>query len=1492
MLLAVTLLSADTFSVVYAEEIDKSEVNEEKLNGNIIGTVGFTEDGRPALSISGEGVISPDCPKPGNVLTLNYILDQDGQDTSTIKWYKTGSDGKSEITAAQNAEKPIGYRVCWCGYVMDIYTYGLSDEEKAVWAAHAGEHLANGEFTNYSDHAYDADEAAIAASKRLTVTDDLIGYTITAEVTPDIKYEWYEAGSAVETQPTGAVVESGFVPLCNLEFIAGDIPNGTYDHRITKTGFTINADEGTGSGEDKDGRTVTVDADNQTIHGINYTAKLKMGGVGTGDYRSIQFTTDDAEATLKIVCASDDDDNPSRLGIGAVTEGDTGETEGLTDFTGKYRFHDGTETDYEAGGIRIDNHAGISDTKTSTVEADLAANTTYCLYTAEGSGIDFLAVYVTYEGGVSANYYTVKFDANGGTGVAPQRALAGEYYIEPSTTKTGYSMLGWYPSAAHANTGLADTYQFHFNKTKASRNLTLYAGWDKDLTETGDQYEIDMAELRVDSYASTFNHKAFTFVARDDKRLIVNQNNGKVTSVTDDKGAVHTFTKRMNLGGKGAAGSDTDEGTRNISFTIEQEASLTIVLERANTGVSGDERYLVVSNDQGDSYQITVPESGAVMTTLDTKLAPGKWYIYSGNGGIYLYYIKVSFGGDDGGDDEGNTLKFIKEPMLSIVRGTASTENPALEAPREGNVLTLDYTLNLAADVTDASIITWYRAQKGEPGAVVKTGAATTNGIKSYTVTGDDKGYRISVEVTPKDSADNMGTAILKSTGAVREEAEFTTAPTLSSTGSVDAPRPGDVLTVSYKLALEEGETDNSTILWYSGEDEIEAAVDFTAYTVTATDIGKEITVEVMPYVSAAKYGDTVTLVTGTVTDKTQEEPPNPPSTETGLRIIFDDGDVYTYTGAPIKPSITVWNNRDRLVEGTDYTVKYSNNTKASETMNEAGELTAIYAGNQKKWPTVTVTGKGNLGGKVSANFKINPKNFDDARDDKAAANADDIAANKGFLANNAVVLPNKKATPVLLYGGVKLTAKDYKVTAVTGSVDDSRLANATWAEDADNATITLTAKSKGNYTGEVTIPVIVVSPEKQKDARLKAAFVNGKADKTRYYNAKSQIPEIIITNSAGENQLSSDAAEADRKLESGVDYVISYPADTTNVGTKKITVTGISSRCIGTVTLLYSIKPAKKTDASLKAVLIPDAANADGYDFVSTGVTVGDDLKVSYRYKGVTVDTVLTEGVDYKVTYSNNKKAGKNTAAYVVTGLGNYKGLKTDKQYFTIKGIVLSNDNKSEAEGEGIQLIAGDKIYKNKKAVYKSVPSLIVNGELVKASEYTVYYRLDKTGDWSTKPDKIELDEGERFKTVYVKVEPKANKANYISKSGKELTTSYHVVREERKDLSGAKITILDKNGKAARVAYTGDRVKPYKAVIKIKGLEDTTIILDGKDADYKSKGFKVTYANNTLKGKATVVIEATNDNANFVGSKTATFSIVQKSFGTASLIKALLKR
>ena len=62
-----------------------------------------------------------------------------------------------------------------------------------------------------------------------------------------------------------------------------------------------------------------------------------------------------------------------------------------------------------------------------------------------------------------------------------------------------------------------------------------------------------------------------------------------------------------------------------------------------------------------------------------------------------------------------------------------------------------------------------------------------------------------------------------------------------------------------------------------------------------------------------------------------------------------------TYTGKALKPAITVKDGSTTLKNGTDYTVKYSSNTKVGQ-------------------GKATVTFKGNYKGSKSVNFKINPK--------------------------------------------------------------------------------------------------------------------------------------------------------------------------------------------------------------------------------------------------------------------------------------------------------------------------------------------------------------------------------------------------------------------------------------------------------------------------------------------------------------------------------------
>jgi len=82
--------------------------------------------------------------------------------------------------------------------------------------------------------------------------------------------------------------------------------------------------------------------------------------------------------------------------------------------------------------------------------------------------------------GSSSTYYTVKFDANGGSAVSSQSVAKNNTVTKPADpTYSGYSFTGWYTDAK-----LTEEYDFSAKVTGA---FTLYAGWEKiAASEPGD----------------------------------------------------------------------------------------------------------------------------------------------------------------------------------------------------------------------------------------------------------------------------------------------------------------------------------------------------------------------------------------------------------------------------------------------------------------------------------------------------------------------------------------------------------------------------------------------------------------------------------------------------------------------------------------------------------------------------------------------------------------------------------------------------------------------------------------------------------------------------------------------------------------------------------------------------------------------------------------------------------------------------------------------
>lgn len=606
----------------------------------------------------------------------------------------------------------------------------------------------------------------------------------------------------------------------------------------------------------------------------------------------------------------------------------------------------------------------------------------------------------------------------------------------------------------------------------------------------------------------------------------------------------------------------------------------------------------------------------------------------------------------------------------------------------------------------------------------------------------------------------------------------------------------------------------------YYTTDNSEPTTDSTLYA-TEFVLEEDIIIKAVAQLDG-KVSETVTFEYK-VQDETKPEEPSEPEEPSvpegiGLRIAFKNAnETYTYTGSAIKPDIVVWNNSDKLVEGTDYTVKYTNNINASVDAKE------------NKKPKITVTGKGNLTGTSTTTFEIQKKQLEDTK-----RGADPVVI--GGVTDNGelIVVEKSTASPVLYYGGVKLSNKDY-------SISDAKKKYAL----GEIGKIIITGK--GNFAGTLTYDLKVIRKNELKKFTVSFAAPN------YTYNGKPQKIELK----------DGDVKDADGNiLKEGQNYTVVYQSDLTNAGTVKFTVVGLGYYT-GSVAKSYTIKPNAVTSG-----MEITGVSSEPYPYTGLGVTIP---AIGVSYQGIP----LEEGRDYKLAYGSNKKVG--TAKCTVSFMGNYKGSKAISKNFTIGANSLTD------ETEGVKIVIPNMVY-NKPGVYKSKPYVSVNGVEVKASEYMVNYYTDE--NMTAVMGKIT----EADTDVYVKIEGK-DKSNY---KGMLLTASYKVQKkpETAIDLSKAKVTVYtdwsDSATKTNKFEYTGKEIEP-SVMIEIKQGNVTLSPKNVKQLMDEEK-LTITYTNNIHKGKATMIING--DGEIYVGSKTATFSITTKNIKDTKILDDLFEK
>ena len=299
-----------------------------------------------------------------------------------------------------------------------------------------------------------------------------------------------------------------------------------------------------------------------------------------------------------------------------------------------------------------------------------------------------------------------------------------------------------------------------------------------------------------------------------------------------------------------------------------------------------------------------------------------------------------------------------------------------------------------------------------------------------------------------------------------------------------------------------------------------------------------------------------------------------------------------SYTGNALTPEVTVRYGDKTLVNGTDYTVSYSNNINVGTA-------------------TITITGKGNYTGSASTTFKINPLNMSNATISSVSAqNYTGSAITPGATVN---------------YGSKALVnGTDYTVS---------------YSNNINVGTATITITGKGNYTGSITT-TFKINPLNMSNATISSVSAQN-------YTGNAITPAVTVSYGS-------------KKLTQGTDYTVSY-SNNTNAGTATITITG-KGNYTGTKTTTFAINK-----------VIPDSVT-------SNVVNVNQNSNVISKIKvGTTVETLL-KSMDQKenvVIYSGANVVSGSTALATGLVVRILDGSKVVRQYT----IIVTGDSNGDSK-------------------------------------------------------------------------------------------------------------------------------------------------------------------------------------------------------------------
>ncbi len=583
------------------------------------------------------------------------------------------------------------------------------------------------------------------------------------------------------------------------------------------------------------------------------------------------------------------------------------------------------------------------------------------------------------------------------------------------------------------------------------------------------------------------------------------------------------------------------------------------------------------------------------------------------------------------------------------------------------------------------------------------------------------------------------------------------------------------------------------------------------------------------------------------------------------------------YSGSAITPSLTIKNGKTTLIQDTDYTLAYSNNTSTGEA-------------------AITVSFLGYYTGTKVLNFNIVPKPISyiscsvSAKTYTGSAVTQTLSLWNGseHLVEGTDYLVTYKDNVNVGTATMTLTGKgNYKGTAdYTFSIKPVNASSVTCTTDIQysytgSAIIPkvnikygdLTFKENVDYTltfsnnivpGQGTINITGISTILTGTATK--YFTIGKADA-----ANLSVEDIPVQTYTGTNITPAVVVKfGSTELVKGTDYTVGY-SDNKNAGKAKATITG-KGYFTGSKTVEFTIDP--KTFGTL------DISSISNYSYTGRAACPVPTVMDGSRQ--------LNNNTDYTLSYKNNINAG--SATVIISGIGNYKG--TAEASFTIVPASISNYSLSVIEDQcytgselkpAVTVSSGTKTlaegtdytvsYTNNIDVGTGVVTVTGTGNytgsrkttfsiIADSSNVTVDEIADRTYNGSSHTPSIIVRFGNKvliMNTDYtVSITENINVGTakvVINLKGKYSGTKNASFNILPRSIGNATVSSISDQ------AYTGSMVTP-SITVKDYGNE----LVRGTD-------YTIEYKNNTAPGTATATITGIG---NYTGSRDVTFKIV----------------